>query len=255
LERIREGLSDRDLAVLHSVGSLRFVSAKQLEALHFTDHASPLAAARTARRVLERLSKLRVLARLERRVGGVRAGSAGFVYRLGAVGDRLMRNGEARRRTIEPSVTFLCHTLAVSQVVVEMSSAARTHPFDILRLEVEPAAWREIPAAFARPEILKPDLFVALGVGEWEHYWFIEVDIGTEHLPTIRRKCQQYLRYMNSGREQEDTGVFPRVLWVVPTVKRAEALRTLFDGIDVAGEPFTTVTTDALITTLLGGGS
>src|SRR5919201_3556900 len=123
LVQLRDRLSERDLEVIGSVAEQRFLTTRQIEALHFADHASDLAGARVCRRVLARLTEERLLARLQRRVGGVRAGSASFVYALGPVGGRLL-DGQ-RRRITEPSTTFLAHTLAVAQAHVELSQAAR----------------------------------------------------------------------------------------------------------------------------------
>ena len=72
--------------------------------------------------------------------------------------------------------------------------------------------------------VLKPDAFAVLRLGGFEDRWFIEVDRGTESLPTIARKCEVYRRYWQSGTEQARTGVFPRVLWIAPDRKRADAL-------------------------------
>src|ERR1700682_4418500 len=77
-------------------------------------------AARTARRVLERRVDDRLLVRLDRRVGVVRAGSASFVYGLGPVGQRVLGFGGPRRRFREPTSTFVVHTLAITELVVEL---------------------------------------------------------------------------------------------------------------------------------------
>src|SRR5437016_3555684 len=90
LEQLREQLSERDLAVLRSVQEHRFLTALHLQELHFTDHSSPEAQARIRRRVLARLTRDRLLARLDRRVGGIRGGSGSYVYGLGQVGGRLL---------------------------------------------------------------------------------------------------------------------------------------------------------------------
>lgn len=89
LERVDARLTDHDRAVLHSVSDLGFVSGDQLARMHFAGRDDADAAARAARRALVRLVRLDCLARLPRRVGGERAGSAGFVYRLGLAGQRL----------------------------------------------------------------------------------------------------------------------------------------------------------------------
>src|SRR5438270_12207936 len=90
LTQLRERLSERDFDVIPSVAEHRFLTARQIEALHFADHATDLAGARVCRRVLARLTDERLLARLERRVGGIRAGSASYVYALGPSGGRLI---------------------------------------------------------------------------------------------------------------------------------------------------------------------
>src|ERR1700730_16785722 len=89
LAELETRLSDRDRDVLARVASLRFVSGAQLTPLCFGDLGDASAGARASRRALLRLPRLGVLARLPRVIGGVRAGSAGFVYRLGLVGHRL----------------------------------------------------------------------------------------------------------------------------------------------------------------------
>ncbi len=63
-----------------------------------------VSAARIARRVLARLTELGVLARLERRIGGLRAGSSGYVYYLGPAGQRLVAywQGQAYPRPLPP---------------------------------------------------------------------------------------------------------------------------------------------------------
>jgi hypothetical protein len=72
---------------------------------------------------------------------------------------------------------------------------------------------------------LRPDLFVSLGVGDFERRFFVEIDRGTEHLPALLRKCRGYETYYRSGVEQAKHDVFPRVCWVMPDEKRASRLR------------------------------
>src|SRR5579864_3925573 len=123
LERLRVNLSERDLAVVGSLTQHRFLTARQIESLHFASHASELTGARVCRRTLTRLTEQRVLARLNRRnVGGLHAGSSSFIYTLGPVGNRLV--GE-RRRVHEPSLTYLDHVLAVADVHVALAREAR----------------------------------------------------------------------------------------------------------------------------------
>src|SRR3954451_8643831 len=113
VDAAEQALTDRDRSLLRFVSDLRFVSGDQLARAHFIE-ADPVAQARAARRALIRLVRLDVLARLPRRVGGVRAGSPGFVYHLGAVGHQLaVRYGwqpeRRRRRSDVPGTAFLNH--------------------------------------------------------------------------------------------------------------------------------------------------
>ncbi|HVF06412.1 MAG TPA: replication-relaxation family protein [Frankiaceae bacterium] len=211
------------------MADLRYVTGKQLQVLHFDgDHHSAVTAARTCRRVLERLTDLGVLRRLERTVGGVRAGSSGFVYGLGPAGHHLLHDGQDRRGFREPSTTFLSHMLAVAGLVATLVNADKQDRCQLLHTETEPACWRLVPADYgAPPDTLRPDLMAIVARGEVEWHWFIEVDLATEHGPAITRKCRHYQRYFDSGREQADRGIFPKVAWLTTTNERAERLRAI----------------------------
>lgn len=222
LTQLREQLSDRDLAVVGQVAQLKLMSGRQIEGLHFgvEHHATALTGARTCRRVLERLVDDRLLVRLDRRVGGVRAGSASYVYGLGPVGQRALGLDGPRRRFREPTATFVAHTLAISELVVSLTLASRRGDFELLDVQAEPACWRPLGS-----QQLRPDLFVSLGIGDYEYRHFIEVDLGTESLPRLIAKCQTYDAYYRSGVEQRAHGVFPRVLWIMHDGQRAARLR------------------------------
>ena len=228
LRVIERELSERDRAILASLDQHRFLTSRQLQALHFHDHASPAAATRICLRVLSRLCELGVVEHLARRVGGVRAGSASFVWRIGPVGDRLLRqaNGEgALARRKEPSARHLDHCLGVADCHLALIAAARAGQLELLNIATEPDIWRAYLGAGGVPEVLKPDLYAVTAAGEYEDHWFVEMDRATESLPTLVRKCSQYERYRRTGREQAETGVFPLVVWVVPDDHRATKLQ------------------------------
>jgi len=213
-------------SVVRNVAQFRFMTGQQIEQLHFsrTDHDSTASAARATRRTLAVLARERVLLRLQRRVGGARAGSGSFIYALGPVGHRLLALDRPRPRYREPSTTFIDHTLGVAQLFVDLSTAGRDGAFDVLGYQSEPTCWRQFSWR-GSPATLRPDLYVALGVDEFEHRWFCEVDNGTEHLPAIIKKCRQYEAYYQSGKEQAAHGVFPRVCWLVRDERRERTLR------------------------------
>lgn len=253
LTHLRERLSERDLEVLRSVRDHRFLTARQIEALHFADHASDLAGARVCRRVLARLSHERLLSRLQRRVGGIRAGSASFVYVLGPVGNRLV--DERRRRLSEPSAIFLDHTLAVAQAHVELVQAARLGRLELVSVSVEPACWRRYTGAGGAPEVVKPDLYVVTGSGEFEDCWFIEIDRGTESPTALVRKCRAYERYWRSGREQAAHSAFPLIVWAAPDERRAQRIEPIIDGTRGLKRDLFRLTTASRLVELLAGGA
>jgi len=226
VEQILDQLTERDLAILHSVEKYRLLSTRQLQRLHFavgSEHASQVAATRACTRVLGRLHSHRLLAHLERRIGGVRSGSAGYVWRLAAPGDRLVRHlrGEpGRRRFIEPSQRFAAHTLAVAEVAVRLHEAAKIGAFELVQIDTEPTNWRRFLGLHGGVETLKPDLHVITHSQDYEDHWFLEIDLGTEHAPTIGRKCRLYGRYAQTGRYQAEWGLFPAVAWIAPDKAR-----------------------------------
>jgi hypothetical protein len=228
LDLLSKTLSDRDRAILMSLDSYGLLRTTHLQQLHFTTHSTPDAAARICRRVLKRLSEHRLIEPIERRIGGIRAGSSGTVWRVGPSGDRLLRAGDhdaARSRRREPSLRFLEHRMLVADVACAVTTAAGQGSFELLRIEPEPASWRDYSGLHGGRDTLKPDLFVVTAAGDYEDHWFIEVDRGTESLPTLLKQCHQYETYRHSGREQGASGVFPWVLWLLPDEHRRGRLR------------------------------
>ncbi len=221
-------LTARDLAVLQYVSALRFVSGSQLTRLCFTGSNDPRANARSARHALLRLNRLGVLARLPRPIGGVRAGSAGYIYRLGLAGQRLaVAHGwqpERRaRRSLTPGSLFLRHSLAVAELHTLLTEADRQQRVELLALAAEPSCWRSFDSLSGQAT-LKPDSYVRLGVGDYEDSYFIEVDRGTEGSRAIERQLSAYAAYHLSGREQAEHGVFPKTLWLTTTTDRVSVI-------------------------------
>lgn len=219
-QELEAALSDRDLNVLSFVASLRFVSGAQLARLCF-----PGVDARTVRRSLLRLVELGAIERLPRSVGGVRSGSAGFIYHLGLGGQHVATSRgwlppRRRRRGMTPGSLFVRHTLQVAELHTRLTEAARDERFELLELTAEPASWRP---TLDQP-LLKPDSYVRLGSGPFEDSFFIEVDRGTEGSRALERQLGLYIAYHASGREQARFGVFPKTLWLTPDERRAEVI-------------------------------
>lgn len=227
LQRLNRELSERERAVLWQVARHRLLSTRQIERFEFTQHASPTTAARMSRRVVRRLASLRLLDHLERRVGGVRAGSSGFIWQLGPVGERVLAmdlTQAAPRTRHEPSLRLVDHYLAIAEAHLRLLEAARGGVIELVSVELEPASWRSFLGLGGERRLVRPDLSVITALGDYEDHWFLEVDLATEHPATIVRKCRHYEDYRASGQLQRDLGVFPRVVWLVPSKARQERL-------------------------------
>jgi hypothetical protein len=233
LLRLAGQLTDRDRAILVGLDDLRLLRGDQLRKLFFDQAASEAGAARICRRTLSRLVELGLLARLEqRRVGGARSGSAGHVYTLTAKGRRLDAHFEGRdiatnRGVYEPSLAFVAHTLAISDLYVALVDAERSGRLELIAFESEPACWRVYSDALAAPITLKPDAHVRVAAGDYEYASFVEVDCGTVGRAALERKLATYFGYYRSGREQAANGVFPRIVWVAHMPARARYLTRL----------------------------
>ena len=205
------------------------MSGQQIESVHFPaeQHATVATAARHCRRVLARLVDARLLIRLPRQVGGVRAGAEGFTYGLGSIGHRILNQDGSRLRVHEPGDGFVDHQLAVSQLVVDLTRAGRNGQLELLTVQGEPVCWRTVPAVGR--SVLRPDLFLTIAAGELEYRWFVEVDRDTHRSPALLRKARLYESYYQSGVEQAAHWVFPRVVWITPGKERAAQLERLLD--------------------------
>lgn len=227
LRELEAKLSERDWEVLRQVSALHFVSGSQLARLCFTNNQG--ADLKAARRSLLRLTRFGVLERLPRPIGGVRAGSAGFVYHLGLAGQRLAtirgwQPERRRRRSQTPGTLFLRHTLLIAELHTLLTEADRSRSIELLELSAEPVCWRSYSGRSAQRLTLKPDSYARLGVGDFEDSYFFEIDRGTEGSRTIARQLSSYLDYYGSGQEQAVRGVFPRTLWLTDQPERVAVI-------------------------------
>ena len=215
-------LSPIDWQTIHDIAALNVLSGNQLRRLHYQDTDT---GKRMARLHLRRLTQLRLIARLGRRVGGERSGSEGFVYALDVAGQRLLGpQGRRPRKPWTPESHHLAHALAVSELYVRLREAEAEHELTLEHFDTEPRCWRTFHGPGGARLTLKPDAFVITGMGDFIDSWFVELDRATEALPRITDKCKLYSRYWQSGREQSEHEVFPTVLYVVPTEHRKSQL-------------------------------
>jgi hypothetical protein len=240
-------LSRRERAAISILLEMRFLSTAQLERWLF-DGATPLARARASRRSVAKLVELGLVRHLERRIGGVRAGSAGHINVLTALGLRLAAahgwiTPEQAHRTREPGTQFVQHHLAVAEAHLRVLEARARGELELLARQAEPAAWREFTAPDGGQVTLKPDACFTIGPETRSTHWFVEVDRATVGGSTLERKLSVYVDFSRSadfsrsGQARAARGAGVKVLWLVPDRRRLDQLQQTFGRTPAAARP------------------
>ena len=228
LQAIAERLDATDRELLALLAAHRYATTRQLAQITELpgQYGSARSALRQTSRRLRRQHGLGLVAHLARRIGGTRAGSAGYVWYLTAAGQRLTDEGRGvRRRFQEPSPLFLAHTLAITQARVVIEQAIHSVGGHLARLRTEPACWRSWLRLGGALGWLKPDLeaITATDTGAEDH-WLLEVDLDTEHPARLLAKCHDYQAHLASGTFQAQHGYYPQVVWLLTNQVRAGRL-------------------------------
>jgi hypothetical protein len=251
LDGLHGQLTDADWAVLDHLRRLRVATGLQMQRLV---HGQGEAAKHRRLRQLTRLSRLRVVTRMERRaIGGIGGGSRPSVYVLDVSGLRLVNPQSKARRPWQPSTPFVEHAVMVSEVFVGLVEAERRGRLELLGFDAEPRCWRHWPNRHGEAVTLKPDADVTVAVGEFEHHWFVEADRATESLPRITRKAAEYVDYLATGAEQAKRGVVPKVAFIVPDERRLEAVADALHRLPVEHWHLFAVATESTAVRLLAG--
>ena len=228
LDEIVSTLSERDKDILRSIRDYRYITTDQIRRVYFTASATLSSARRAATRNLNKLSALNLIGKLNRRIGGMMPGSSSTVWLLESSGEKLLRTidnaARPRRHAFVPSTYFLAHTLAVAECHVQMIEICRHKGMKLMETRNEPDCWRQYSSG-GGIIALKPDIFAVTRCGSYEDRWFFEIDLATESPVRITDKCKRYMDYYRSGLEQEQYGVFPLVVWIVPDEARQISIK------------------------------
>lgn len=255
---VAEHLTPRDWAVLVTLRRCRVATGVQLQRLHFAE-LGEMSAQVTRSRALRRLVEMRMITVSRRRTGGPGRGSASPVYLLDTAGTTVLRmrtdpeylTGRAVRPPTLPGDRYLAHILAVTELYVQAVEADRAGRFRLAAFAAEPASWWTDPYG----RVLKPDAFLRVARIEPERVtdrWWVEVDLGTETVPTIAARLRQYAKFRASGATGPG-GVVPGVFVATVDARRAATVRdhaipaTAADMFQVADFPDAIDTIHALL--------
>lgn len=254
LQDMRGELSPRYLSVLPHLKKTRVLTGAHLDRLLTEPDQSTETTARVRRRIMTRLTDLGLVSALERRIGGVRAGSAGHIYTLTTAGHKILEltqgnhNTTRRVRHRATSPLFLTHALTISGIYVNLVETGSTGNFRILRFDTEPASWW----TSSHGTHLRPDAYAVLHTKTHADCWWLEIDQGSENTPRLRAKITAYLTHADSGGTGPD-GALPRVLFTTPDQPRAETIQTLITKTLTADSGLITVTTHEQAAAVLAG--
>lgn len=224
-------LSVRDFEILLTLRQSKYLLTGQVQRLHVPVTAKPATAMQNAVNNMKKLKRLGLVKTFDRRIGGVRAGSASFVWCLTEAGQRLLdlkdgaENLHRSHRYLEPAYAHLKHTLAIAECYVQLVEISRKHKDVLLQtIEWEPDCWRPYQQDGHMMQ-LKPDLSVITRNAGYIDRWFIEIDMNTEAVPVIIEKCKRYHQYLGTGIEQRrNEGVFPIPVWIVLNDERKQKI-------------------------------
>lgn len=224
LEQLNKTISDRDRHILNSLQQCKYLTTLQIARLHFSSSLNSRAAVRAASRSLGKLREYNLINALQRRIGGVRAGSGSFVWALAPGGFKLLNlrssQTQSRKHFHEPTSRFLTHTLRISEAYLQLLDICIQNEITLAQIQFEPECWRQYALGSGKSQILKPDMYAVIKGGGYQDYYFIEIDCDTENVARVIDKCERYIKYLHSGTEQKQSDLFPYVVWIVPNEKR-----------------------------------
>lgn len=224
LRQLAVELPDRYTVPLLHLSRARVLTGQQLDRLLRQPDTPARTVERARQRAMIYLCRLGLAAALDRRIGGMRAGSAGYVHVLTPAGYKLAailtdRQPPRRiRHSRAPGPMFLNHAVDIAEIYVQLTEHSRAGDFRVAAFITEPASWWQDSGVY-----LRPDAYTALATPRYRDVWWLEIDRATESAPRLREKIADYLDYAESGGIGPN-GVLPRVLITTPDRQRAAVI-------------------------------
>ncbi len=230
--------------LLEQLDRYRFATTHQLARANAASYRSHRSALRQTLRQLCLLKSHDYVTRLERRVGGWQGGSTIGIWAITTSGHRFLTGSTSRKRPHHISTTFLEHCLAVTELQITAQEITAHTPSISVTMTTEPECWRSSLGPHGDTLTLKPDLEMRVDSAEYVDRYFVEVDRATENPARVIRKCWQYQQHRRTGLEQQHTGVYPAVVWVVPHHNRKQQLVRFIIAEGLPQEMFVVITPD-----------
>jgi hypothetical protein len=232
LRQLAAELPDRYTEPVLHLSRARILTGAQLDRLLQQPSTTPRTAERARQRTMTHLCQLGLATTLDRRIGGIRAGSAGYVHVLTSAGHKLaaLLTGQQPPRRIRhsraPGPMFITHALDIAEIYVQLTEHSRDGGFRVAAFVTEPATrWPTGTGSY-----LRPDAYTRLAIPTHRDCWWLEIDRDTESAPRLRDKLRDYLDHANYGGTGPD-GALPRVLVTAPTPKRCAVICDLITGL------------------------
>lgn len=252
-------MNPQEQAILTLLAECRMATTQQIARLMFNDSISKRSSLRRTNRTTRVLAQKQLIYALPRKIGGWTKGSASYIWRITHRGLQDLKKHSPHislryRNRYYPTQHHVEHTLAVTELFVQLKELERQSHVNVLTFQFEPKSWRSYSNRLAEIRHLKPDAYSVVAVGEFEDSYFFELDRSSESLHRVVNTCKKYIHYYHSGIEQHERDVFPFVVWVVPDDKRQRAIQSAInEALDQFQVLFTVITLDEFKLFIQGG--
>ena len=213
-----QGLTEKDLTIIYITILLRSVSMDQIYRLLYLPNNMTQRACQIRVQIL---IEKKLLSKLERRIGGYARGSAITVMSPGPLTSRYI-NAKHRYFLTATGGHLITHSLTIAEIFTQILEADINKRFKLIRIQTEPACWREYRFFNHPADKLKPDLYVVIKHENITYKWFIEIDCGTHGKTKLQEKAWYYEKYFLDCLEQRKTGILPKTLWITLDPDRAK---------------------------------
>ena len=220
-------MTNQHFEILQFLADASLATSSQLARLFFAESPTHRSQIRRSNLATKQLKEAGLIYHQPRKIGGWTRGSSSYIWSLTYKGWKKLKEINSSislrfRNRVDFSQNHVEHTLAITEIFVELKELERLGKIKLEEFHYEPKSWRYYSDIGDSSLVLKPDAFAKITVGEYEDFYFFELDRSSESLTRIVNTCKKYIHYYNTGIEQRVNDIFPFVLWIVPDERRKE---------------------------------